>query len=326
VANLVQTTARDVRAAKEARQLDRVDPDFEDPGLASEVAQIEDLEAKSHAARTRDTYRREFDAFEAWCADHNFRSLPASINTLKLYLKQLALGPTERTTSGRKPRSIRVAIAAIAHEHHVHNLISPHAHPKLAKLLKGIRNLKGVAAHKKAPVEVPLLHRLIAGIDADPAKPPTWPRAKWPKTQAARRRIVERHEHTRAKWLHGRELLAKRDKALLALGFAAALRRSEIVALNVEHIKFVEQGLELYIAGSKGDQARQGMTMYIPKAKGSVCPCALLREWLEVSELRDGGLFLSVTQWGELGARLSGEDVARVVKKRARRAWVGRHL
>jgi hypothetical protein len=49
-------------------------------------------------------------------------------------------------------------------------------------------------------------------------------------------------------------LVGIRDRALLLVGFAAALRRSELVALRVEDVQFVAQGMLLTIDGSKTDQ------------------------------------------------------------------------
>lgn len=49
-------------------------------------------------------------------------------------------------------------------------------------------------------------------------------------------------------------LKAARDKAILLIGFAGALRRSEITALHREDVKFREEGLEVTIQSSKTDQ------------------------------------------------------------------------
>src|SRR3546814_5887490 len=56
--------------------------------------------------------------------------------------------------------------------------------------------------------------------------------------------------------IEGEGLRAVRDRAVLALGMAAALRRSEIVALTLEDIELVPQGMKILIRGSKTDQER----------------------------------------------------------------------
>jgi site-specific recombinase XerD len=53
-------------------------------------------------------------------------------------------------------------------------------------------------------------------------------------------------------------LKGMRDRALLLLGFAGAFRRSELVALDVEHLTARDQGLDVLIADSETDQEGRG--------------------------------------------------------------------
>jgi len=63
-------------------------------------------------------------------------------------------------------------------------------------------------------------------------------------------------------------LAGQRDRALLLLGFAAALRRSELVALNVEDLEFdTARGLKLTIRKSKTDQQQAGAQVAVPYAR-----------------------------------------------------------
>jgi site-specific recombinase XerC len=57
----------------------------------------------------------------------------------------------------------------------------------------------------------------------------------------------------------------QRDRALLLLGFAGALLRSEFVALDVAHLKVSDEGFVVTIAKSKTDQEGQGQTIAIPR-------------------------------------------------------------
>ncbi|MEO5333170.1 MAG: hypothetical protein H7839_14215 [Magnetococcus sp. YQC-5] len=63
-----------------------------------------------------------------------------------------------------------------------------------------------------------------------------------------------------------------RDRALLLLGFAGAFRRSELVALNVEDIQEVREGLTITLQRSKTDQEGCGRKIGIPFARGAHCP------------------------------------------------------
>ena len=58
-------------------------------------------------------------------------------------------------------------------------------------------------------------------------------------------------------------LAGKRDRALLALGFAGAFRRSELVALTVADLVEALDGYRVVIRKSKGDQEVQGQEIAI---------------------------------------------------------------
>lgn len=88
----------------------------------------------------------------------------------------------------------------------------------------------------------------------------------------------------------GDGLRSARDRAVLALGMAAALRRSELVALTLEDIELVPEGLKILIRGSKTDQERVGATIAIPEGR-RIRPEALLLAWMEAAGHQEGSLF-----------------------------------
>ena len=55
-------------------------------------------------------------------------------------------------------------------------------------------------------------------------------------------------------------LIAARDNALLQLGYFGAFRRSELIAIQVEHIQRVKDGITILIPRSKTDQGGEGQT------------------------------------------------------------------
>lgn len=108
-----------------------------------------------------------------------------------------------------------------------------------------------------------------------------------------------------------------RDKAILLMGFAGGFRRSELVALNVEDIDLVRQGMTLNIRRSKTDQTGEGRTIGIPFARGRYCPVRTFETWRDMARISEGPLFRPVTRHGRIGNdRLSGEAVSVVVKER----------
>lgn len=117
-------------------------------------------------------------------------------------------------------------------------------------------------------------------------------------------------------------LIGIRDRALVLLGFAGAFRRSELVALDVEDCSFGKDGLTVVLRRSKTDQDGVGRKVGIPyRANPETCPVRAAQEWIEQAALSSGGLFRAINRHGQVQAgRLTGIDVARVVKKLAQRA------
>ncbi|MBF5004754.1 site-specific integrase [Diaphorobacter caeni] len=115
---------------------------------------------------------------------------------------------------------------------------------------------------------------------------------------------------------------ALRDVALVLLGFAAALRRSELVALEVGDLQWERAGLQLHIRRSKTDQFGQGQVVHVKRAKnGALCPIAAIRAWLSHAEIHTGSVFRSIDRLGRIAASaLTPQSVALVLKRLATQA------
>jgi site-specific recombinase XerD len=115
-------------------------------------------------------------------------------------------------------------------------------------------------------------------------------------------------------------LAGLRDRALLLLGFAAGLRRSELVGLDVEDLALTAKGLLLRIGKSKGDRENAGVSVAVPRGVQQ-CPVAAVEQWLKVGEIRTGPLFRAINKGGHVsGSRLSDRSVADITKRYAERA------
>jgi integrase len=98
------------------------------------------------------------------------------------------------------------------------------------------------------------------------------------------------------------KLAGLRDRALLLVGFGGALRRSELVALDVADIEETETVLLVAIRGSKTDQERAGATIAI--ARGDVaCPAKALRNGLRRPALSPGPSSVRSTRAARCGHR-----------------------
>jgi integrase len=116
-----------------------------------------------------------------------------------------------------------------------------------------------------------------------------------------------------------------RDAALLALGWGAALRRSELVALDWQRLGrgggFVAvgpDGITVTLTTSKGSQA-EAVEIVIPKADMPEAVDAL-QAWADAAELQPGSpVFRSITKGQKISAgRLTDGSVARIIKARVR--------
>ena len=110
---------------------------------------------------------------------------------------------------------------------------------------------------------------------------------------------------------------AVRDRAILALGLASALRRSELVALQLADVRLVKEGAWLTIRSSKTDQDGEGQIIAIPNGN-TILTVARLKAWLAVRGQSPGPL---LTRAAPIGAMtllpMSDRAIARIVQKYA---------
>lgn len=131
-----------------------------------------------------------------------------------------------------------------------------------------------------------------------------------PITRDVLMRMVENCEHDTIPGI--------RDRAVLLLGFACALRRSELVALDVADLQLTAAELRVRIRKSKTDQAGAGAEIVVPAIGGDICPVAAVHAWLDVAAINSGPIFRRLTRYGlATSARLTPQAVALIVKRRS---------
>ena len=108
----------------------------------------------------------------------------------------------------------------------------------------------------------------------------------------------------------------------MLIGFAGALRRSELVALRVEDVSVVAGGLRLRIARSKTDPAGAGADIGVPRGKHpDTCPVQAFKAWQVVAKRKTGPLFRRISTAGTIGgAALHPDAVRRILAHRMRLA------
>jgi site-specific recombinase XerD len=154
-------------------------------------------------------------------------------------------------------------------------------------------------AHKLAGFEPPINESVKAVMRGIRRKLGTAQKGKAPATAAIVAKLVKRVPD---------DLSGKRDKALILIGFAAALRRSELVALTVADVERAGDGVVLHIRRSKTDQEGQGA---LPNGR-KLQPVEALDAWLEAAAITEGSILRRVMKGGRLGHALTTQSVALV--------------
>ena len=226
--------------------------------LEGEVARARRYLEDARAPATRRGYASDERVFRAWCAARDLPALPATPAVVAVFLSAMAAGDPEADPP-RPPKKVSTLsryLAAINGLHRRSGLRTPGEQDgghQLRDIFLGIRNRHSVRPDQKTALTADRLRALLAATP-------------------------------------GEDVRAVRDRALLAFGMTSALRRSEIVALQVADVAIVPEGLRVFIARSKTDQERRGATIAIPDGT-RIRPKALLLDWLKLGRVHDGPLF-----------------------------------
>jgi site-specific recombinase XerD len=184
-------------------------------------------------------------------------------------------------SAGAKFSTIAVKRAGIASAHRAAGHPDPCRSELVRMVMSGIARRLRVRPAKKAPLTADLVRQLVATLDRE-------------------------------------TLPGKRDAALLLVGFAGAFRRSELVALDCEDLRFTAHDLKVTLRASKTDQKGAGTVKVIPRlADEELCPVRALRDWLNAARIQSGPVFRRFNKWGSLGRRLTAQSVAHIVKHAA---------
>jgi site-specific recombinase XerD len=187
--------------------------------------------------------------------------------------------------NGTAPSTLNRRLSAIRLMHLGARVVSPHNAVEIQEVMRGIRRLSTRGVVKKEAAVDEQIKQMVDTCDLTTYQ-------------------------------------GQRDRALLLLGFAGAMRRSELVALDVAHLKVSEEGFVVTIAKSKTDQEARGQTIAIPRVPDSrYCPVQAALDWIAIAGIEQGALLRRVTKGNKFTLdRLTDQSVARVIKRLAARA------
>jgi integrase len=246
----------------------------------------------STAANTNRAYAADWRHYIAWARRQGVPALPADPQIIGLYITAQASGSAEPSGKPSAVSTIERRLSALVWNFKQRGQLVDRKDRHIATVLAGVRRTHG--------------------------RPPRQKEAVLPEDLVAMLETLERGS-----------LRGLRDRAILLLGFAGGLRRSEIVALDhgrdqtadgAGWIEEMDKGLLITLRGKTGWRE-------IEIGRGSsdtTCPVAALQTWLTFARIDDGPLFRRVREDGKaVGAdRLADRHVARLVKRTAVSAGV----
>lgn len=210
------------------------------------------------ASNTRRSYDSAWRRFETWCAGEALSALPASADTVARYLE----AASEERTDGRhryQRTTFGVWLAAIGERHTRADVVNPVKDSSVQSMLSTIRDRRSGAdesARTTSPLRTVELQSLVTSI-GDQARG----------------------------WVA--HIAARRDIALLVMGFSGALQGGDLARLEVRDVRVADDRAGQWLAVRlRGRQTHAGATesAFLPRGQTSArwCPwCGYLR-WLAV--------------------------------------------
>lgn len=237
------------------------------------------LRARAFAAELRAANTRR--AYRAAFADYGAWCERVGLEALSADPASVGMYLASLPERGLRLATIRLRLSAIVAAHRACGRALDLKHPAIAQVMSGIARSLGSRPTRVAPV---LAEDLAAMAQSLPDTP-----------------------------------LGIRDRILLVVGFGAALRRSELVALDLADLTVTRAGLKVLVRASKADQIGAGEEVGISRsADPRLCPLATLDAWLAVRGGMPGPLLVRIGKAGRTSLdRLSDRGVARAVKAAA---------
>ena len=253
------------------------------------VDTAKDYARQATAENTNAAYKADWAHFSSWCRRQGADPLPPSPKLLGLYIANCA-SPDDGTPA-LSVSTIERRLSGLTWHYQQRGIALDRKDRHIATVLAGIKR-----KHARPPVqkEAVLAEDILAMI---------------------------------ATLSFG--LRDMRDRAILLIGYAGGLRRSEIVSLDINRddtddgkgwIAIGERGLILTLRGKTGWRE-------VEIGRGSsdqTCPVHALEQYLHYSKIDFGPLFQRITRDDRktTGDRLSDKHVARLIKKTVRDAGI----
>lgn len=240
-----------------------------------------DYAMASTAANTNKAYAADWKHFARWCRLKGTDPLPPSAEIIGLYLADLA------SSAGPSP-----ALSVSTIERRLSGLAWNYAQ-------------RGLSLDRKDRH----IATVLAGIKRKHARPPVQKEAILPEDILAMVATLPF------------DLRGLRDRAILLIGYAGGLRRSEIVSLDVGKDDTPDSGgwIEILADGAVLTLNAKTGWREVEIGRGSsdqTCPVHALEQWLHFAKVDFGPIFVRTSRDGKraLESRLNDKHIARLIK------------
>lgn len=241
-----------------------------------------DYARQATAENTNAAYKADWAHFTRWCRRRGADPLPPSPELIGLYIANCAAPDTK--APALSVSTIERRLSGLGWHYQQRGFVLDRKNRHIASVLAGIRRKHGRPPVQKEAVLAEDILAMTATLPFD--------------------------------------LRGLRDRAILLIGFAGGLRRSEIVSLDVARddtpdsggwIQIEDAGAVLFLRGKTGWRE-------VEIGRGSTdqtCPVHAIEQWLRFARINFGPIFVRTTRDGTraLDARLSDRHVVRLIKQ-----------
>ncbi|WP_416799237.1 integrase [Ciceribacter azotifigens] len=254
---------------------------------SSEPDAAPDIPGEPASSHTRRAYASDWKHFAAWCRREAAPPLPADPQLVARYIRACASGEGRKEGRANSASTIERRLSSLTWNYARRGFALPRQDDAITNALADARRSAGPPAPRQEMLTPGDLASMLETLDRGSLK-------------------------------------GLRDRAILLLGFAGRLTRSEITGLDAGPgesvdgrgwVTFGPQGVTVTLTGKGG----QRQVEIAHASADHSCPVTALGTWMRLGRIATGPVFRRVLRGGKIVGkdRLHDQEVARLVKRAA---------